>query len=336
MARKPKTPAPATTNDDRVKLLEALKFAAIASEKKEGKFAFVCIKDKWLSAENDTFSVGIQVDVSLDLIPQADKFQAALQQCEQQFQLTQIDANNVSIKSGNFRALVPLLPNDDIAEMLPDDPVALITDDIKDGFRACLAVMGKGEKIFHNAALLQASTVCATNGGLALEYWHGINLPGPLNIPKKTLETLCKIDKPLSQFGFSESSVTFYFDDMSFLKTRLVEGVFPYDGLIRLFDEFGNAPHAQLWPDFYVALDAVKIFLEGDTVHFHSDYLSTHNVLDMGASYRVPGLPNGLKFSALYWKAIEPYIKTVSFAALSNKPTSFQSDKVRGLIVGKY
>lgn len=330
MARKPK--APIAANDDRLKLLEALRFAAIAIDKKEDKFSYVCIRDGWLSADNETFSIGIQVDVALDLCPQADLFAAALNQCAEQFQLTQVDLHSVSIRSGKFNALVPVLVTDETGEFNPDEPCAFINDALKDAFAASLRCMGKGEKIYHNAVLLRSNTTCATNAGIALEYWHGIDLPGPLNIPKKTAETIVKIDKPLAQFGFSADSVTFYFDDMSFIKTRLVQGEFP--NLEKLFAA-NSGPLVPIWPEFFAGIKAVEKFVQNDVVHLHSEHIATHHTLALGASYKVPGLPSGYAFSAIYWKAIEPFVKAVRFAT-KNEPVVFAGDNARGLIIGKH
>lgn len=330
MARKPK---PIEANDDRAKLLDALRFAAIAIEKKDDKTAYVCIRDQWLSAENETYMIGVHVDVGLDLCPQADLFQAALQQCGQQFQLTQVDLHSVSIRSGKFNALVPVLMTEETGAFDPDEPCALITDAVKEGFAACLRVMGKGfDKIYNEACLLRASTLVATNGGIALEYWHGIDLPGPLNIPKKTMETIVKIGKPLAQFGYSRDSVTFYFEDMSFVKTRLIEGTFP--NIDALFEKHAGNTVA-LWPDFYVAIKAIEKFVQNDTIHFHSEHIATHHTLDLGASYKVPGLPQGFKFSALYWKAVEPFVKAVRFVS-NEQPVTFIGDNARGLLLGKH
>ena len=328
MARK----AQPVGNDDRSKLIAALRFASIATKDNEGKTAFVSIHENLMTAENDTYSLGIKVDVGLELCPQADLFAAALLQCSEQFQLTQVSATAVSIKSGNFRVLIPALSSSDTIECVPDPQCAAIDDRIREAFASCIRVMSKtGERVYHNALLLKSATAVATNGGVAVEHFHGIDLPGPLNIPRRTVDTIVKIGKPLAGFGFSATSVTFYFDDSSFLKTRLIAGDFP--NIDTLFDRVTAEP-LQIWPQFYAGLDAINAFSNNDTVVFHADYVATHENLDMGASYRVPGIPTGYAFSAAYWKAIEP-MATHVYIGSSKEPFAFVGKNVRGLIIGK-
>lgn len=339
MARKPKAvSAPEAANDDKQRLIEALQFAAICTKDNDGKPAFVMIHDRWLMAENDSFGIGVYVDIALDLCPQADKFLAALQQCGPQFQLTQVEMGAVSIRSGNFRAVVPALSHDQLSTVLPDKAVALINDGLKEAFASCLKVMSKNvgdDRLIHHCLRMQANTVTATNGGLLLEYWHGIDLPGPLLIPKKTADTLAKINKPLAALGFSDQSVTFYFDDGCFLKTRLTSGEYP--NIDRLWASV-KAPGQAVWPELYVAIAAVKAFVDNDTIYFNAGSVGSHHTPELGASYLVPALPAGHSWSMAYWKAVEPHVKAVYVPAKggSAEPLMFTGDKARGLIVGKH
>lgn len=332
MSRKPKA---IEANDDRLKLIEALKFASIANGKDdEEKNQYVAISDNWLSVENETFALGINVDVDLELCPHSELFKAALQQCGQQFQLTQLD-NAVSLKSGNFRAAVPAIDRALLGVFNPDPACATINDKLREGIAACLRVVPKKNdgRIYTQGALLQANTIAATNGIIAIEFWHGIDLPGPLLIPRKTLETINKLGKPLTQFGFSDTSVTLYFDDLSFIKTRLLVGDFPLQGLQTLFAKTtGN--FISIWKGFYNGLGAINTFVKDDVIWFHADCLATHSNLELGANYRIEGLPPGYVFSSSYWRAIEPLANTISLAPVG-QPFGFMGDNVRGLIIGR-
>ncbi len=331
MARKASTAITAT--DDRLKLIEALRFALIATKDNEGVTEFVSIRDHWLSAENDTYSIGVPVDVALELSPQADKFKAALEQCGAQFQLTQIDLGQISIRSGNFRATVPALSNDQVTQHVPDANVAVIDDNLKDAFRACVRIKSKDTtRLINTCVMLQAGTMQATNGAAGLEYWHGIDLPGPLNIPRKTAEMLAECSKPLAGFGFSNVSATFYFNDMSYVKSRLITGDYP--NLTRLLDQHCGQPAQALWPEFYVGLKAVSAFVEDDTILFQPDTICTHSNPAFGASYRIAGLPTGFAFAPSLWKAVEPFCETIKLNGYKD-PCAFYGKNVRGLIMGK-
>lgn len=330
MGKRLRTAAKNETITDREKLIEALRFAALAL-KDDKATGFVSFRDGWLYAENETFTLGIPVNVDLNLCPHADMLIAAFQQCGDHFQVTQTSANTLAIKSGAFRAVVPALEKDELAPFVPDVACANLTDAITESFAACLPFMGKGDRIINRAMLLQAGSVCATNGHSALEYWHGIDLPGPLNIPRKTIETVIKIGKPLAQFGFSNASVTFIFDDRSFLKTRLIEGQWP--DLLALFNKV-TAPFRIVWPQLFVGLKAISAFTQNDVVVFHDNFIATHMSLDLGANYQIDGLPTGYSFSLYYLKMIEPFVKQISMSS-PREPLAFIGDKSRGLLMGK-
>jgi hypothetical protein len=326
----PRKQSAIAANDDRLKLIEALKFAAIAGKDDNEKNQFVSISDNWLSAENDTFSLGINVDVDLELCPHSEMFKAALQQCGQQFQLTQLD-HAVSLKSGNFRAAVPAIDRALLSPFAPDLAVATINDKLREGFAACLRVIPRKDdtRIYTKGAMLTANTISATNGGIAVEFWHGIDLPGPLLIPRKTIETIVKLGKPLAQLGFSDSSVTFYFDDLSFIKTRLLVGDFP-----NMQHLFTHNQFISIWKGFYDGLSAINAFVVDDVIHFHSGHIASHSSLELGASYKVDYLPPGYVFSAAYWRAIEPLARQIALAPVG-QPFGFMGYNVRGLIIGR-
>ena len=323
-----------SANDDRAKLIDALRFASIATKDEDGKTSFVAIADGQLRAYNETFTIGAPVDVALDLCPQADKFAAAMQQCGGEFKLTQMDTSGVSIRSGAFRALVGAIPHDMLDPMQPDPPCAIIGEPLRDAITACLRVMtGKGDRLINTALLLRANSMTATNGAVAIEYWHGIDLPGPMNIPKKTAETLAKhITKPFARFGFSPNSATFWFDDMSFLKTRLLAGEYP--NVDRLFANVRSG-FIPVWPMLFTGLKAIKSFVEDDRVFFHSGHVATHQSLDLGASYQVDGLPSHGCYNPALWWQIEPFVKQVALGATTSEPAAFVGDYVRGLLMGK-
>lgn len=331
MARKPKATETAAS-DERGKLLDALRFASIAIDK-EGANSFVAFRNHWLTAENETFAIGCPVATDLEICPQADLFASALNQCGQNFQLTQVSMNGVSLKSGNFRALVPALPNDALSPVIPDAGQVGLTDTLKEAFAACYKMVGKknDERIINKCVLMRSGSMLGTNGGIAIEYWHGHSLP-TLCIPIKTAETISKISKSLAGFGVSDRSATFYFDDGSFLKTRLIAGEYP--NVDRLFDS-QPITFVPIWPSLYAGISAIKGFCPDDTMYFDVARLGSHRNAELGASYSINGLPGNHCFSILYWLAIEPYATEVALADRPNSPHAFKGPNVRGLIMGK-
>jgi hypothetical protein len=326
----------AASNDERLRLIEALKFASVAIEKDDnsGLSQYVAIRDHWLMAENNTFCIGMPFSSGLEMCLHAEKLHAALAQCGQHFQMTQLSAQELSIKSDKFRAVIPVLPSDTIAPLNPDLKCGALSPAILKGFAAVQKLCtGKDARIIGQSVLLRSNVVIATNGGILVEYWHGIHLP--MAIPKKTVDTIVKLDKPLTGFGFNPGvSFTFYFADNSFLKTRLIAGEWP--NIDKLFaNKFNPGSAKPLWNGFADAIAALDKFIELDTVYFHDGVLSTHRNLEhAAASYTVTGLPAGYAFAPSYWRTVLPLCENVSIAA-PGEPFGFMSSSARGLILGK-
>ena len=344
MARAAKSkPASNSDNEEKARLIAALKFASVAIEKTDnsGLSEFITIAGHWLMARNETFALGVQVDTDLEISLHAEKFLAALELCGDNFNLVQFSANELSIQSGNFRAVVPTLPPTSVAEFSsPDAPAGQLSAEILEAFRVCgKACAGKGSKVYHNSVLLQANTMQATNGAIAFEFWHGSPFPCPMGIPKKTVDALAKLGEPIAGFGFSDRSLTIYLSNGSFIKTRLMTEAWPTK-LSELFDKHAG-PHLRnqpLWAGFVDALGALAKFTkENDTIVFHDNLVATSEVADhAAASYVVPGLPGGPKYSLAYWRIVAPFAVNIVLPKLKEEPLGFFCNNVRGLILGKH
>jgi hypothetical protein len=334
-SRKPKSLP--EIGDNRAKLIDALGFVAFAASGHDNeKFNYVRIKNKMLTAADDCIAMSAPVDVDFEICLHGGKFKSALEQCGENFQFTQLNEASVSIKSEKFRAVVEAAPLDLLSPYVPDAVVATIDDRVKNALEVCdKFVLGKGDATHHQSAFLTAQTAMATTGAIAVEYWHGIDLP-PVALPKRALQAISKIKKKLVGFGFSETSATFHYEDGSFVKAQLYNGSFPNSSLVKIYEQFENAKHASLFPEFFDALDALSAFISNDTIHFHDDFLATDRSLELGASYKVPGIVSGRSFSAKLWNTIKPYVQTVCIINMDkSKPIMFTGDNLRGLIMGK-
>lgn len=297
-------------------------------------FQYVRIKNGMLTASDNVICMGSPIDSELDICLHGGKFKSALEQCGQNFQFTQVDKAAVSLRSEKFRALIPAIENDVIADYMPDDCIADIDDRVKVALDICNnVVQGKGERTYYLCALLRAHTCVATNGLVAMEVWHGIDLPNGLNIPKRALNAITKVKIPLKAFGFSQNSATFWFEDGSFIRTRLVDQEYP--NVDRLYSEFESATFTPLPSDFYTGIDALDKFIVDDAMYVHENYVATHRSLELGASYYIAGVKGGYCFNPKLWQTVRPYVETVCFLEDRKKPTAFYGSSMRGLIMGR-
>jgi len=311
-------------------LIAALKFVSVAQKKVGTPTQQHCaISGNWIVASNGVIMVGAKIEEDLTACPHTLQFIDALAKCGQELNITQLSENTLSVKSDKFKALIPCAGFAELELNAPDVKIAEIDDRIKAAFDcvACLTVEGAPNAV-HAALLLQSGSAVATNGFALLEYWHGIDLP-PMLIPKASAVAIAKAGKPLTGFGFSGTSATFWFEDGSFIKTQLYGERYPHYGQILNVE-------TNPWPlpdEFFKAVHAVESFSKNGIVYFDNGLLSSREVEAEATTYKIEGLPEGMGFNAKYLTTLEHAIKTAHFNKESNK-LFFFGDAVRGVLMG--
>jgi len=312
-------------------LIEALKF--VSSAQKKGGHVYqqhVVIQNNTISAYDGSLTIGQYIEEDLTACPQSALLMAALLKCGEKLSMAQGDANRITIQSGRFKANVPCVDLTSMPATTPDPPIAHIDNRIKDGFNAVMALATEGAKhVIEASLLLQANSVVATNRSVIIEYWHGIDLPPGLVIPKASAQVIAKCDKNLTGFGFSPYSATFWFEDNSFIKTQLFSEQWPDIGAI--LDKATNP-----WPlpdGFFDGVKAVSSFTDAGYVYFTDEEMRSHPDGVDGARYEVEGLAAGLAFNGKYLLICEPYMTSADFLT-HGRQVFFFGDNVRGAIAG--
>jgi hypothetical protein len=309
-------------------LLSALRFVGAVTKSEGAPYeTHIHLGANWATAFNGTIAAGHPITEDIYCCPHY-KIIEALSKCGEHISFTQLDASKLSIKSDRFKAIIPCIDPTLLNIAIPDPPVCPITDAFKEG----LSIVGtlaseNGQFIYLASILMNGQSLIATNGKVVMEYWHGINLPSGISIPKALVEPLnCK--KKLAQFGFSKSSVTFYFEDSSWIRSQLYAEKWPDMSLV--LDKPSNA-----WPvseAFWKGLDAVAGFTDTGFVYFDTGMLRSHDNATQGACFEVAGLPKGPAFSAKYLAMIRPYAKKVDW--LAKDCCLFFGPDIRGTIAG--
>lgn len=326
-ARRPKA-----TANPAASLLAALKFVAVA-QKKAGTVQqqFGMISGNWAAASNGVLTVATKVEEDLTACPHTYQLIDALSKVGEDLSITQLSPNALAVVSGAFKALVPCVAFGDFEITGPDERCAVIDDRIKAAFEAVLPLATDGAQHAHLAAvLLQAGSAVATNGHVLVEYWHGIDLPPGMLVPKASAVAIAKAGKALTGFGYSGASATFWFEDDSFIKTQLFGEQYPNYGII--FNCEGLNP----WPvpeEFYKAVRSIESFSRSGIVYFEDGMLASNEQETEASTYKIEGLPEGMGFNAKYLLMVEPSFKNVHFDEDSNKAYFF-GENVRGVLSG--
>lgn len=311
-------------------LLSALRFCGLVT-KDVGPIneTHICLGANWACAYNGTIAAGHPITEDIYACPHSRLIIEALGKCTDQISLTQLDANKLSIKSGKFKAIVPCIDPTLLHIAAPDPPIALIDDRFKEG----LSIVGilandSAQLVYLASILMNGYSLISTNGKVVIEYWHGIDLPSNIALPKALVDPLTKTSKKLAKFGFSQSSVTFYFDDESWIRSQLYAQQWP--DISPVLDRASNA-----WPvsgDFWKALEALAGFTETGFVYFDAGVLRSHDNAAQGASYEVAGLPKGPIFPAKHLAMIRPYAQRIDW--LMDNGLMFYGENIRGCIAG--
>lgn len=333
-AAKGKTaPNPAAT------LIAAVKFISVAQAKNGTVAETYChIAHNWAAASNGVLTVATKIEEDLQACPQTSTFLDALNRVDTDLQITQISQGFLSVASGDFRGVIPCAPFEQVPITPPDEPVAGIDDRLKQAFEAVLKVPNDSSPHPEYAGvLLQGGSVVATNGAVIFEYWHGIDLPPNLLLPKVALQAVLKSGKKLERLGFSPSSVTFWFEDGSFIKTQTFAAQFPaYKNVI-------ECNYGDMWPvpdNFFKAVEAVASFSDGGLVYFKNGQVVSNPNDETPSFYRIEGLPEGVGFDGKYIAMIEGRASRLLFQ--DEDPTGrneiprlfFVGNDLRGVIAG--
>lgn len=310
-------------------LVKALDFVALAQKDKGAPYqTHVALGRNKAVAYDGVLSAGHSIEEDLVACPHTHTLLSALKKCSGALSVTQLDSGKLSIKSGKFRSYVPCLPDASLPGIYPDPRVGILNNSIRDGL-ALLSpfIVENSQRVVTASALLRSGSVLATNGQVLLEYWHGIDLPPGLIVPKLFINALCRINKDIVAFGYSESTFTVYFNDDSWLKTQLYNERWPN------CDDILARPHkSQPLPSgFFEALDTILSFIEDGRVRIRDGRLQTHQDHGVGANYEVDGLQANVVFNAKHLKLLDGVIKTIDFTG-NNGVSFFYGDNIRGAL----
>lgn len=324
--RKPKSNATAS-------LIAALKFIA-PTQKKNGTIEqqFCIIFNHWLIASNGILTAACPVQDDLNACPHSLLLLEALKECGEELVITQLDKFNLSVRSGEFKAIIACVSFDEIYnnDLAPDAICANIDNKIKDALNAVLVVADDvSSNVAFSSVLLQSGSAVATNGVSLLEYWHGIDLPPNMLIPKASAKAIAKQSKNLVGFGYSGSSATFHFEDGSFYKTQLFNERYPaYENLFPV--------SVDPWPlplEFWQAVETIAVFSKEGKLFFEDGLICSHEQESQASTYRLDGLPDEMGFNAKNLMRVKHAMQTAAFYA-DRGEVIFFGENIRGILKG--
>lgn len=331
----PRPRKPSVKQQSTNRLLEALNFlSSVTTEVGTPYQTHILLQNKTAVAYNDILSAGCLIDEEIFAAPHNSTLIKAISKCIESYSLV-IDGTKIVCKSGKFKASIPCIDPSLLSFRFPDNPCAVIDDSFKEALKCMdvLKIEPNAQETHLLAFLLNGQSTINTNGKLLIEYWHGINLP-TIAIPKAIIAPILNNKKKLTQFGFSQTSVTFYFEDNSWIKSQLYDKPYPVENVLRIMDK--NCNPIPIPTDFFKALSTVEPFSENNSVYFERDLLCSHSTPETGATHEVAGLPKGPVYNAKYLSMIKDYVTQIDFVVPERNGylCYFFGKQVRGVIAG--
>ncbi|HOY61575.1 MAG TPA: hypothetical protein PK745_00215 [bacterium] len=323
MAKKPKSSGKAAE-----RLINALALISHAQGKGYNVYETHCrIANGWISATDGKLSIGIPIVEDFTICPNTESFIKALEKTGSEVLYTVVSEDQLCIRSGRFTVYVDCVRPEYLIELQPDQPCALINNDLLSAMVTCATVADeKSDAPTFQGVWLCGHSVAASDRHSMFEVWHGIHLPHGMIIPKSAIKALAAHTSKLEKFGFSDTSATFWFEDGTFVKSALLEGKIPnYDPIFRMSTTQLPVPEG-----FFDGLRSILAFASDNTIGFDADCLITHHG-NKGARFDVLGLREGSVYNGERLLALEKYAKTVDF--YTERGAMFMGDKMRGLVV---
>lgn len=332
----PRKRTKAADKEPKLSLTVALDFIKLAQADKGNDLiakSHCRLAGNYAVAFDGVLAMGHPIEEELNLCPQTFRLIDALSRCKKAVSITQLDGEKLAIKSGNFRAVIPCLNPAALPYATPDPRAGDVTDELKAGFAALSPIVsGTGQTVVESSLLLNGGSMVATDRLVMLEYWHGIDLPNGLAIPKAALQVVAKVKLQLVGIGVSDRTVTFHYDNGAWLRTQLYAEPWPdvYSVLNR------GDPHkaVDVPPAFFDAVEAVAPFSPVGDVYLTDTGLASHNTDAAGATYSLDAIPSGLCFNSKQLLLAKEHAKRIDLVGVGGI-SFFYGDRVRGAISQK-
>lgn len=318
--------------EDKNELVKALEYVCL-NQRDEGTpgQTHCIITNSDVITFDGIIALGYPIENELSGCPQTKTFLAALKRAKGAYSLTQQSPTALVLQAGRLRATIPCLEPENLASASPDPFCAALPDE----WRIGLGIVGDlasetASKVEFASVCVQSGTMLGTDGIIALEYWHGLNMPRII-LPKTFINILKKIPLKIVSFGFSETTFTVYFENAAWIKTQLYEDQWPIEQLNKILSR--NIEMYKLPFEFEEALNAVDPFSEGQVI-IRNGKIQTHSKESIGASYDLE-IDHSAIFDPKKLKQALPYMKQVNFCTGNGGVALFYGDNVRGVICQK-
>lgn len=315
-------------------MLKELRFVMGAVAKKDFLPAMThfVIKDGFVRSYNGSLALSSSIPFDIDCIPKAQPLVKAISLCEETITLAMTPAGKLKIQSGKFRSYVECI-SEETAHVLPEGEfVEVDCEKLYECFKTLIDFVGDdASRPWTNGVLLKGASAYATNNVLAVEYWLGVELNEPINIPSSCIKEMLRIKEAPSRMQIAKDSVTFHYTDDRWVRTQLFDNNWP--PLDKIINKEGNVQ--PLNKELFDGLQYLKPFVDATSrVYINGDVLTTCETNnEEGSSYTIDGFNvNGI-YSLPMLMCLKNHVESIDWT-MYPKPCLFYGKNLRGVIIG--
>jgi len=312
-------------------LLAALKFIALAQHETGAPNQVNCrLLDNSITAYDGVLACGAYLPETVPAIcPNTMQLIKAMEKASDVSALS-FETNSIIVKTNKFRAIVPCVPGTDLMFIYPDQPLYELTNNFRSAaMTAAIWTKENAQTVVAASIMLRPGSCVGTNGRALIEVWHGVDMPSGLIVPKTFIDALGKVKKNITRFGFSDTSLTIWFDDNSWLKTQLYSEQWPNIDLFLAYTE--TAKPELVTKEFWEAIKTISVFSEDGRIFMNEGFVCSHKSTAKGAEYKLKGLPSDQSYDFKLLLAISELATSFDWEG-NDRVTCFFGDKLRGVL----
>lgn len=337
MARRPRSGA---QKEQESQLLTALRFVKLAQQD-SGKAAYqqhCCFTrdgygQQFVVGFDGILAAGHPLAEEMAGCPQTFRLIDALERVRGAYTMTLLDNQRLSITSGAYRAVVPCIAVSDITTVSPDPCLYQVDDRWKQAaVRAGTFCTDGAQTVMAASVLTYGARMVGTNGLAIVDAFHGYEMPPGLIIPMAFVKEVAKVDAKLNGFGFSENSLTFYFEGGAWIRTQLYKEQYPNVG--RILDPLIMTSCTDIPGALFDAIAAVAPFTtDSRTVILSNNQVRSHDETNIGAQHDCEGLPfDRIAVNSDYVAKLKPFVAKFDASTYDNMIV-FAGENVRAVVM---
>ena len=315
-------------------MLKSLKFVQGSVAKKDfvPSLSHFRIENGTVRGYNGMLALCSPIPFDITCAPKAEPLVKAISNCVETVQLAMTQAGRLSIRSGKFKAFVDCVDGDTPHVQPEGEHVVIEGAALLQAFKTVAPFIGDdASRPWSNGVLLLGQSAFATNNITLVEYWTGITVPRPLNIPRAAVREMLRINEVPESAQLTDVSITFHYSGGRWLRTQLFETQWP--DLFKVLNKESNPQPVDA--RLFEALTNLKPFTDkmGRILFRGAGKIATHDDETEGAGYELEGFDHTGVYQIDMLNLLNGTCKSIDWSAYPS-PCMFFGDRLRGAIIG--